>query len=67
MAYTLKDDDDYGFSVGPSGGLLWKWYWMFCCHKIRGISWLAEQVLASQEEPWSMELVCVSVVVNLDI
>jgi hypothetical protein len=34
--------------IGTSGGLLWTQKWTFRFHKRRGISWLAEWLLASQ-------------------
>jgi hypothetical protein len=30
------------------GGSLWMWWWTFGFHEMRGISWLAEDLLASQ-------------------
>jgi len=33
----------------PSG-LLWIRWWTFGLHKLQGISWLAEELLASQED-----------------
>jgi hypothetical protein len=36
-------------------------WWTFGLHKMRGISWLAEEILASQEGFWSMYLVCLLV------
>jgi hypothetical protein len=38
-------------------GRLWIRYWTSGFHKIRGISWLAEDLLGSQERLCSMELV----------
>jgi hypothetical protein len=38
-------------------GLLWIRWWTYVFHKMRGISWVAEDLLASQEEICSMELV----------
>ena len=35
--------------VGTSCRLLWTRYWTFVFHKMRWISWLAEEALASQE------------------
>jgi hypothetical protein len=35
--------------LGTSVGLLWKPQWTFGFHKMRGISWLSEELLASQE------------------
>jgi hypothetical protein len=40
-----------------SGELLWTQWWTIRFHKKRGLSWLAEWLLASQEGLWSMELV----------
>ena len=34
--------------IGTSGGLLWMRQWTFGFHKMRGISWLAKKLLASQ-------------------
>jgi hypothetical protein len=42
---------------GTCGGLLWKRYWTSGFHKMRGISWPSEELLASQEGLCSMELV----------
>jgi hypothetical protein len=38
---------------------LWMRYWTFGLHKMRGISWLAEELLASQEGPYLMEWVSI--------
>jgi hypothetical protein len=35
--------------IGTGGGHFWLWYWTFGFHKMRGISWLTENRLASQE------------------
>ena len=35
--------------IGAGGGLLWLRWWIFGFHKMRGISWLDEGLLASQE------------------
>jgi hypothetical protein len=43
--------------IGTGGGLLSIWLWTFGFHKMRGISWVAQDVLASQEGHCSMELV----------
>jgi hypothetical protein len=43
--------------IGTGGGLLWMRQWTSEFHKMRGISWLAEKLLASQEGICSMELV----------
>jgi hypothetical protein len=43
--------------VRTSGGLLWMRWWTFGFHKMRGISWVAQDVLASQEGLCSMEWV----------
>jgi hypothetical protein len=40
--------------IGKGGGLLWMRWWTFGFHKIRGISWVVEDVLASQEGLCSM-------------
>jgi hypothetical protein len=37
--------------------LLWMRYWTSGFHKMQGISWLAEKLLAFQEDLCSMELV----------
>jgi hypothetical protein len=42
--------------IGTDGGLLWMRQWTSGLHKTRGISWLAEDLLASQEWLWSMKL-----------
>ena len=42
--------------IGTGGRLLWIRGWTFGFHKIREISWIAEDVLASQEGLCSMEL-----------
>jgi hypothetical protein len=34
---------------GPSGGLLWTWWWIFGFLKMLGSSWVAAQLAASQE------------------
>ena len=39
-----------GTRVGTVGGYLWMRSWTFELHKMRGISWLAENLLASEEE-----------------
>jgi hypothetical protein len=36
---------------------LWRRWWTYGFHKMRGMSWLAEKLVASQEELCSMELV----------
>jgi hypothetical protein len=43
--------------IGTSGGLLWTRQWTFGFHRRRGISWLAEWMLASQQGLCSRELV----------
>jgi hypothetical protein len=43
--------------IGTGGRLLWVRWWTFGFHKMRGISWLADDLLASQEGLCSMELV----------
>jgi hypothetical protein len=40
--------------IGTGDGLLWMRQWTFGFHKMRGISWLAEDPLASQEGLCSM-------------
>jgi hypothetical protein len=45
--------------IGTGGGLLWIQWWTFGLHKMRGISWVAEGVLASQEGLCSMEWVII--------
>jgi len=44
-------------TIGTSGGLLWKLWWTFVLHKLWEISWLAEELLASQGGLCLMELV----------
>jgi hypothetical protein len=41
--------------IQPNGGLLWARYWTFRFHIMRGISWLAEELLALQEESCSKQ------------
>jgi hypothetical protein len=43
--------------IGTDGGLLWMRQWTFGFHKMREISWLAEELLASQNGLCSMELI----------
>jgi hypothetical protein len=43
--------------IGTGGGLLCIRWWTFGFHQMRGISWVAEDILASQEGLCSMELV----------
>jgi hypothetical protein len=43
--------------IGTGGGLLWVRWWTFGFHKMRGISWLADNLLASQEGLCCVELV----------
>jgi hypothetical protein len=43
--------------IGTGGGLLWIRWWTFGFHKVWGISWLAENLLASQEWLCFLELV----------
>jgi len=43
--------------IGISGRLLWTRWWTFGLHTRRGISWLAERLLASQGELCSVELI----------
>jgi hypothetical protein len=45
------------FRIGTGGGYLWLREWTFGFHKMRGIFWLAENRLASQEGLCSMEWV----------
>jgi hypothetical protein len=46
-----------GIRIGTSGGLLWTRQWTFGLHKMLGNSWVAEQLVASQEGLISVELV----------
>jgi hypothetical protein len=41
--------------IGTGGELLWTRLWTFGFHKMRGISWVAQEVLASHEGLCSME------------
>jgi hypothetical protein len=41
--------------TGTSGGLMWTRQWTFGFHKRRGISWVAEWLLASQKVVRTME------------
>jgi hypothetical protein len=41
-------------SIGTNGGLLWTWYWTSSFHKMLGSSWVAAQLVASQEGLSSM-------------
>jgi hypothetical protein len=41
--------------IGTGGGLLWMRLLTFGFHKMRGISWVAQDVLASQEGFCSMD------------
>jgi hypothetical protein len=43
--------------IGRNVQLFWMWWWSFGFHKMWGISLLAEDLLASQEGLWSLELV----------
>jgi hypothetical protein len=43
--------------IGTGGGLLCIRLWTFGFHKMREISWVAQDILASQEGLCSMELV----------
>jgi hypothetical protein len=43
--------------IGTGGGLLWMRLRTFGFHKMRGISWVVGDMLASQEGLYSMELV----------
>jgi hypothetical protein len=47
--------DSIWLGTGTSGGLLWMWQWTFTFHKRHG-SWLAEQLLATQEDLCFVEL-----------
>ena len=40
---------------GTGGESLWMHSWTFKFHKMQGVSWLAEDLLVSQEEQWSIE------------
>jgi hypothetical protein len=44
-------------NIRTGGRLLWRLLWTFRFHKRQGISWLAEQLLASEEGLCSMNLV----------
>jgi hypothetical protein len=41
--------------IERGGGPLWMWWWTFGFHKIRGISGVAEDLIASQEGLCSVE------------
>jgi hypothetical protein len=43
--------------IGTSGGLLWTRWWTFGFHKMLGNSWVAAQLVASQERLSSVKLV----------
>jgi hypothetical protein len=43
--------------IGAGGGMLWMLWWTFWFHKMRGISWIAGDRLASQKGLFSMQLV----------
>jgi hypothetical protein len=43
--------------IAAGGGLVWMRWWAFGFHKMRGISWVAENLLASQEGLCSMECI----------
>jgi hypothetical protein len=43
--------------IGKGGGRLWTQQWTFGFHKMRGIFWLAEELLAFQERHNPMALV----------
>jgi hypothetical protein len=45
--------------IGTGGGLLWMRLWTFGFHKMREISWLAENLLASQAGLCCKELVVI--------
>jgi hypothetical protein len=61
MEHTEKDRTVFTWliwlSAGTSGGLLWNRWWTFRFHGKEGISWLAEDLLPSQEWLCSMQLV----------
>ena len=65
---NIKMDLRYGKGINwidlaqdrRGGGLLWIRWWTFGLLKLRGISWVAEELYASQEEPCCMELECES-------
>jgi hypothetical protein len=42
--------------AGRNGGLPWSWEWTFCFHRLWGILWLADKLLACEEGLCSMEL-----------
>ena len=44
--------------LGTIGGLLWIWQWNFGFRKMRGVSCLAEKLLACQEGLYSLLLFC---------
>jgi hypothetical protein len=44
------------FRIRASGGLIWTWQWTITFHKLREISWLAEELLVSQARLCYMEL-----------
>jgi hypothetical protein len=46
--------------IGTCGGLLWMRWLTFGLHKMRGISWVAEDLFASQGGLCSMELLLLS-------
>jgi hypothetical protein len=52
--------------TGRGGGLLWMQWWTFRFHKMKGISWLADNMLASQGGLCSMEVnitaICLQIV-----
>jgi hypothetical protein len=48
--------------IRTGGGLLWMRLWTFRVHKMRRISWVADDVSASQEGLCSMELVSKSLI-----
>ena len=48
--------------IGTGSGILWPQQFTFGFHKMQGISWLAEELLASHEELCSMELVLVKTI-----
>jgi hypothetical protein len=47
--------------IGTGGGRLWMLQWTFGYHKIRRIAWLADDILASHEGLYSVELAGLSV------
>jgi hypothetical protein len=50
--------------TGWRGGLLWTRQWTSEFHKMSGISWLAERLLASQESCGSMQFVICAMTIH---